>query len=395
MSDTAVRVRFAPSPTGPLHVGSARTALLNWLFARSHSGTLLLRIDDTDRERSLPRWEEDIVAGLTRLGLDWDAGPLRQSERGALYAEALARLVENGSVAEREGAFEFAGRVVARGDGSALYHLATAVDEIEDGITHVLRGRDHTSNTELQRALIEALGARPPEYLHAPLLLGDDGTKLSKREGGDVTVAGLLADGIPPLALDNALALSLAEFGGDEVMTDLEAMVVHFDAARLHTADSHFDHDKLLWLSGQHIRAMSAGDFASALAPWVDAPASTPLALEAAQSAASTLTECAAVAAALVTPPQPNDAARELLDSPAAADALSVACTVLAGLPPADIAAARERFDRLKQALRERDIALGVGLRAVRAALSGRTDGPELPYVLALTPAERLRNLCA
>ena len=171
----APRVRFAPSPTGTLHLGSARTALLNWLFARSSGGSMLLRIDDTDAARSDASLVEGVLEDLRWLGLDWDDGPVFQSDRAARYAEALAEL----PVSRVDDAYVFEGRVIARADGSALYHLATAVDDVDDAITHVLRGRDHLSNTELQRAIIRALGAEPPEYVHAPLLLGADGAKIS------------------------------------------------------------------------------------------------------------------------------------------------------------------------------------------------------------------------
>ncbi|MBJ7347347.1 MAG: hypothetical protein JHC87_02115 [Thermoleophilaceae bacterium] len=396
MSDAQVKVRFAPSPTGPLHVGSVRTALLNWLFARANGGTVLLRIDDTDRERSTQAWEAEILAGLQTLGLTWDEGPLHQSSRGELYAAALERL----PTVRRDDAYEFDGRVIARSDGSALYHLATAVDEIEDGITHVLRGRDHLSNTELQSSIITALGAEPPVYVHAPLLLGDDGSKLSKRASSDsqwteTSVGGLLAAGVPGAAICNALALSLAEFGGEEVMATLDQMAANFDLARLHTADSQFDPDKLKWLSGQHIRLLSADQFAAALKPFTDGSDLPPLVLEAAQTAAPTLSGCAEAAAALLAPPEADAIARQMLEEPAASAILALAGKVLGDMPTGDLELAKQRFAELKAEFKANDVAIGKGLRTLRAALSGRTDGPELPYVLALSSPARLRSLCA
>lgn len=395
MSSASVKVRFAPSPTGPLHVGSVRTALLNWLYARANGGTVLLRIDDTDRERSTKAWEDEILAGLQTLGLTWDEGPLRQSSRTDLYAAALERL----PTVRRDDAYEFDGRVIARSDGSALYHLATAVDEIEDGITHVLRGRDHLSNTELQSSIIVALGAKPPVYVHAPLLLGDDGSKLSKRASDsqwtDTSISGLLGAGVPGVAICNALALSLAEFGGEEVMASLSQMAANFDLARLHTADSQFDPDKLKWLSGQHVRLLPADQFAAALTPFTDGTDLPPLVLEAAQTAAPTLSGCAEAAAALLSPPEPDAIARQMLDDPAAGAILAVSCEVLSGMSANDLELAKQRFTELKTAFKANDIAIGKGLRTLRAALSGRTDGPELPYVLALSSPARLRSLCA
>jgi glutamyl-tRNA synthetase len=398
MNVSGVRVRFAPSPTGPLHAGSVRTALLNWMFARASQGVLLLRIDDTDEQRSLPEYEDEIIAGLRRLGLEWDEGPLRQSQRSALYGEALERLRAAGAVEERDGAVEFAGRVIARADGTPLYHLATAVDEIEDKITHVLRGRDHTSNTELQTQLIEALGSRPPQYVHAPLLLGADGAKLSKRAGGEgdaataVTVAGLLDAGITADAICNALALSLAEFGEPEVMTRDE-LPARFDLARLHRADAQFDHDKLLWLSGRHIRRMSGADFAACLQPFLAGFQPTPLAIEAAQTAAPTLRECAVAARELLEPPSPDETAAKLLAAPEASELLRVAAGATGALPPGGIDEARATVAGVKSALKQSGLPVGQGLRTLRAALSGRTEGPELPYVLATTSEERLRGL--
>ncbi len=398
MSAVTVRVRFAPSPTGPLHAGSARTALLNWMFARAHDGELLLRIDDTDEQRSERRWETEIVDGLRALGLDWDAGPFRQSARGAVYAAALERLLAAGAVSEHDGAVLFDGRAIARADGTALYHLATAVDELEDGITHVLRGRDHLSNTELQSKLIVALGERPPEYVHAPLLLGADGAKLSKREapGGDVlaatTVSGVLAAGVLPDALCNALALSLAEFGEPEVMTTAE-LPGRFDVAALHSADSQFDHDKLLWLSGQHIRRLDGDAFASALMPFLEGSELPPLALVAAQTAAPTLAGCARAARELVDPPTPDAAAAELLAADRAAEIFGIATAVLTVEPVVGIEQARERVDALKSAFKEAGVPVGKGLRTVRAALSGRVEGVELAYLVGLASSDALRGL--
>lgn len=395
---SGVRVRFAPSPTGPLHAGSARTALLNWMYARANQGVLLLRIDDTDEQRSSREYEDEIIGGLHRLGLEWDEGPLRQSQRTALYGDALDRLRAAGAVEEREGAVQFAGRVIARADGTPLYHLATAVDEIEDRITHVLRGRDHTSNTELQSQLIEALGHRPPQYVHAPLLLGADGAKLSKRDGGEndaataVTVAGLLDSGITADAICNALALSLAEFGEPEVMTRDE-LPGRFDLARLHRADAQFDHDKLLWLSGRHIRRMAGDDFAVRLQPFLDGFQLPPLVIEAAQTAAPTLRGCAVAARELLDPPPPDPAANELLSAPEARELLRVAAAQVGVAPPGGIDEARATVAAVKDALKAAGLPVGKGLRTLRAALSGRTEGPELPYVLATTSEERLRGL--
>src|SRR5213078_2923693 len=180
-------VRFAPSPTGALHIGGARTALYNWLLARGQGGTLVLRIEDTDRERSTPENVEQILDALRWLELDWDEGPIFQSEPEAEGAVRL-RVPDEGATVVHDvirGDTTFAHEhlddpVVARADGSVLYNFAVAVDDLDAGITHVVRGEDHLSNTPRQLLVIEALKADPPEYAHLPLLHGPDGKKLSK-----------------------------------------------------------------------------------------------------------------------------------------------------------------------------------------------------------------------
>ncbi|MBJ7354176.1 MAG: hypothetical protein JHC98_05065 [Thermoleophilaceae bacterium] len=379
-----IRARFAPSPTGSLHVGSARTALFNWLFVRANNGRLLLRFDDTDSDRSEVELEPAILADLEWLGLDWDDGPVHQSDRVARYEEVLAEL----PVSRRDGAYEFEGRVIARSDGSPLYHLATAVDDVDDAISHVLRGRDHLTNTELQIAIIRAMGAEPPEYVHAPLIIFEGGAKISKREGsGAVSVADLRAAGFPASAVCNALALSLADYGTEELMLSLPAMASRFDLERLHSADSQFDEDKLHWISGHHIREMDASAFGGFLAEF--GSGSLPeVAVEAAQTGGDTFVECAAVGHALVDPPLPDDEALDAIVAPETAAAFT-ALDALVREWPIDVETARREFDALKGALKAEGISLGTALHGLRAVLTGRTQGPEFPYVLATLTPER------
>src|SRR2546423_14146866 len=179
------RVRFAPSPTGSLHVGNALSAVAN----RSVGDWMLLRIDDTDPVRNVPGGEAEIISGLEWLGREWDEGPVRQSERQERYQEAGARLGER-----------FDGITLLREDGTATYHLASVVDDVDFGITHIVRGFDHRPNEALHRRLLEALSARPPEFVHHGLILGDDGKKLAKRAPG-ATVASLREAGIPGVAV--------------------------------------------------------------------------------------------------------------------------------------------------------------------------------------------------
>src|SRR5919202_142416 len=200
------RVRFAPSPTGSLHVGNALSAVAN----RGFGDWFLLRIDDTDPQRNVPGGEEAILRDLEWLGLEWDEGPVRQSDRSARYAEAAARLGDR-----------FDGITLLREDGTATYHLASVVDDVDFGITHVLRGNDHRPNENLHRRLTEALGATPPEYVHHGLILGADGRKLAKRAPG-ATVAALREDGIPA----QAVRRYLEELG-------LPRHDVHYDLPRI------------------------------------------------------------------------------------------------------------------------------------------------------------------
>jgi glutamyl-tRNA synthetase len=202
------RVRFAPSPTGSLHVGNALSAVIN----RREGDHLLLRIDDTDPARNVPRGEEAIALDLEWLGIEWDEGPVRQSERQARYREAAAQL----------GGERFGRTTLLREDGTATYHLASVVDDADFGITHVYRGNDHRPNEELHRQLHAALGTKPPEYVHHGLILGEDGKKLSKRAAG-ATVESLRELGIPA----EAVRRYLEELG-------IPRHDVHYDLPRLH-----------------------------------------------------------------------------------------------------------------------------------------------------------------
>src|SRR5213082_1084916 len=212
-----VRVRFAPSPTGSLHLGNALSAVANRRFADDHHGILLLRIDDTDAERTTADGDRAIVDDLQWLGVAWDEGPVRQSERFLRHREAAHLIGEP----DGEGALRFGRTTLLRADGTPTYQLASAVDDADFEITHVIRGSDHRANAELQAALVRALGAEPPEYIHHGLLLGEDGTKLSKRHGAS-SLADLREAGIPA----EAVRAYLEELG-------LPRHDVHLDLARL------------------------------------------------------------------------------------------------------------------------------------------------------------------
>jgi glutamyl-tRNA synthetase len=311
----SLRVRFAPSPTGALHIGGARAALYNWLLARGQGGTLLLRIEDTDRERSTPENVDQILDALAWLNLDFDEGPIFQSERADRHAEVVAQLLADGHAyrsaattddvraykaqhgqdrgfrgeAEESGAirlrvpdsgetvvsdivrgevaFPNASQddpVIARADGTPVYNLAVAVDDLDAGITHVVRGDDHISNTPKQMWVLQALGAPLPHYAHLPLLHGPDGKKLSKRHGA-ASVQELRDAGYLPEAVDNYIALLGAGFASDEEFFTLPELAERFRLERVSKNPAIFDEQKLRHLDGRHLRALGTDELTARL----------------------------------------------------------------------------------------------------------------------------------
>jgi glutamyl-tRNA synthetase len=272
-----VRVRFAPSPTGFLHIGSARTALFNWLFARHTGGKFLLRVEDTDLKRSEGRFLDEILEDLKWLGLDWDEDPLFQSRRFGVYREKAEELAARGRAYRDGDAYLFRvdpGRTVAfedsihgritvetdtikdqvliKSDGSPTYNFSCVIDDAHMGITHILRGDDHISNTPKQILLYEAFGLEPPRFGHMPLILGPDGSKLSKRHGG-VSVEEYRKEGFLPGALANYLILlGWTPRDGREVMP-LEEAVRLFEISEMNDVQAKFDLQKLRWLNGEYI----------------------------------------------------------------------------------------------------------------------------------------------
>src|ERR687888_689140 len=325
------RVRFAPSPTGSLHVGNALSAVAN----RRLGDWMLLRIDDTDPARNVPGGEDDIIQDLEWLGLSWDEGPVRQSERQERYREAAAPLGER-----------FDGITLLREDGTATYHLASVVDDVDFGITHIVRGNDHRPNEHVHRRLFEALGVAPPEFVHHGLILGEDGKKLAKRALGS-TVASLRDAGIP----------------GPAVRRYLEELGVP-------QHDVHYDLPRIRRLAIEAIESMSDEELA--------AVTGMPVAVAPALRGARDLNEAKEYASAILTAPEP-----------AKVDA------------PETLERFRELVERSNGSLDARAIvrelkAVGGNLRAVRLALTGQARGPELWTVIAaLPPDETLRRIDA
>src|SRR5919112_1604313 len=249
-----MRVRFAPSPTGALHIGSARTALYNWLLARGQGGELVLRIEDTDRERSTAENVEQIFEALRWLEIDWDGEPVFQSRRADRHAEVVEQLLAGGH----------AYRSTARADGTPVYHLAVVVDDHDAGITHVVRGADHYSNTPKHVLIQQAMGVETPVYAHLPLLHGPDGKKLSKRHGA-ASVQELRDRGYLPEAVRNYLAL--LGWGHDDETTffSTDELMRLFSLERVSKSPAVFDEQKLRWMNGRYVRQLEVPDLTSRL----------------------------------------------------------------------------------------------------------------------------------
>ncbi len=323
------RTRFAPSPSGFLHLGSARTALFNWAYARRHGGQLIIRIEDTDAERSTRESERAVLEGLEWLGIDWDEGPLRQSERSDRHLAAVERLLATGrayrcrctkeeleqrrtqtiaagnkwtydgrcrdlELAEDCGphtvrlrlpahgelawddlvfgpsgqdASEIGDRIIRRSDGQPLYHLAVVVDDVEMGITHVIRGADHHPNTPLQIALYRALDAEPPRFAHVPLIVGDAGKKLSKRRDA-VSIQEFQQQGFLAAALRNWM-IRIGWSCGDQEIFSSEQICQSFDLAAVNRSSAQADADKLLWLNQHYIKELPNSELVEALIPFL------------------------------------------------------------------------------------------------------------------------------
>ena len=290
-----IRVRFAPSPTGYLHVGGARTALLNWLYARHTGGQFLLRIEDTDKARSTEEHTKVILDGLTWLGLDWDEEPVFQGARVKRHQEIADRLLAEGKAYMEEGAIRFRlppgeiawddavhGRisfqgedlkdfVILRSDRTPIYNFAVVVDDVDMRITHVLRGDDHISNTPKQIALYQALagGGALPVFGHVPMIHGPDGKKLSKRHGA-TAVGDYQHMGILPAAMRNFLALLGWSPGGDREIKTLDEMIQLFSFEGIQKKSAIFDMTKLEWMNGQYLSASSAEELYPLVTPQLE-----------------------------------------------------------------------------------------------------------------------------
>ncbi|TVQ20167.1 MAG: glutamate--tRNA ligase [Leptolyngbya sp. DLM2.Bin15] len=456
-----VRVRIAPSPTGNLHIGTARTAVFNWLFARHHGGQFILRIEDTDLERSRPEFTENILEGLAWLGMTWDEGPFYQSQRLDLYRQAIHSLLDQGLAyrcyctpdeldemrakqkargdaprydnrhrhltAEQEAAFLADGRqpvirfkidddreiawtdlvrgtvtwkgrdlggdmVIARAAsqddiGQPLYNLVVVLDDIDMGITHVIRGEDHIGNTPKQILLYEALGATVPEFGHTPLILNQAGAKLSKRDGV-TSISDFQAMGYTAEALVNYMTLlgwSPPDATQEQFLLAEAAQQFSFD--RVNKAGAKFDWDKLNWLNSQYLHAMPSEDLVQGLVPyWQQAGYAVDLAGD-----RPWLEQVATlVGQSLVRLSDATDMTRYLFDADLPHDEEAIAQLQQAGV--ADLLAAVQTLlaeqtapltedsakDIVKQATKAAGVKKGLVMRSLRAALTCAMHGPDL-----------------
>jgi glutamyl-tRNA synthetase len=427
-----MRVRFAPSPTGALHIGGARTALFNWLLARHEGGQLVLRIEDTDRERSTPENVEQILDALRWLELDWDEGPIMQSERAARHDEALQALLAGGqayrSNATAEDVKEFkalhgADRgfrgepeadgavrlrvpddgativhdavrgdtrfehvhlddpVIARADGSVLYNFAVAVDDHDVEITHVVRGEDHLSNTPKQLLVLAALGEPPPRYAHLPLLHGPDGKKLSKRHGA-ASVQELREAGYLPAAVRNYMALLGWGTDDDTTLMSTEELVRRFRVQDVGRAAAIFDERKLRWLNGRFMRELPLDEYTAEVArhlgrePDVELRAACAIAQEKAQ----TLAEVWPLIRFLFEPPVDDPKAWAKVMKEDSAAVLEAAAEALAEVEPFDPAAIEAALAPL---LDRFGIKPGRLYQPIRVAITGTAVSPGIFESLA------------
>jgi glutamyl-tRNA synthetase len=440
ISEKGLRVRFAPSPTGALHIGGARTALYNWLAARHSGGELILRIEDTDLERSTGENVAQIIEALEWFGIDWDEGPLSQLERAPRHAEALQQLLDsgaayhdaataddvrawkdehgagrgyrgtpdpdgNGAVRLRvpdegetvvedlvRGEVRFPNEsqddfVIARGDGTALYNFAVAVDDADMGVTEVIRGDDHLSNTPKQLLVLRALGAEIPRYAHVPLLHGPDGKKLSKRHGA-ASVQELRDAGYLPAAVRNYVALLGWGPGDDETLLSTEELVARFRPEDVRRSSAVFDEKKLRWMNGRYMREMDLDEYTATFASLNGREPDDLLraGCEIAQEKAQTMDEVWPLIRFLFEEPVDDEKAWRKTMKDHAPDALQAAREALASLSDFSTAAVESALEPIPERL-----GLGAGkvYQPVRVAITGTTVSPGIFESVAVLGRDR------
>jgi glutamyl-tRNA synthetase len=441
-----MRLRFAPSPTGALHVGGARAALYNWLIARGQGGSLLLRIEDTDRERSTPENIAQILDALEWLGIDFDEGPVFQTQNEPRHREVVEQLLRAGhayrSNATAEDVKDYKERhghdrgfrgepedegavrlrvpddgatvvsdlirgettfrhvhlddpVIARADGSPLYNLAVAVDDLDAGITHVVRGEDHISNTPKQLLVLDALGAPQPVYAHLPLLHGPDGKKLSKRHGA-ASVQELRDAGYVPEAVRNYLALLGWGDEDDETLIATEELVRRFRIERVSRNPARFDEQKLRWMNGRYLRELGTDELTHRLQAYLPEPLPAEVLRDAvaiSEEKIQTLQDFWPLAGFIFDGPADDPAARDRWLVDGGREALADARAALAAVEPFD----PEHIEpALRSVVESRGAKPKDVFQPVRVALAGTTVSPGIFETLAvLGREESLRRIDA
>lgn len=434
-----MRFRFAPSPTGVLHIGGARTALYNWLAARGEKGTLVLRLEDTDPERSTDENVATIIEALEWLELDWDEGPLRQTDQETRHRECVEHLLEsdrayrdpasaeevaawkkeNGNRGYRgegsddpsaavrlrvpdegetvvhdeiHGDVKFPNSaiddfVIARSDGSPLYNLAVAVDDLDMGITDVVRGDDHLSNTPKQILVTEALGAVPPRYAHLPLLHGPDGKKLSKRHGAD-SVQALRDAGYLPEAVRNYMALLGWGTDDDETLLSTDQLVARFRIDRVGKAAAIFDEQKLRWMNGRYMRELEIGEYTAKVATFLGREISEELqsACAMAQEKAQTLAEVWPLVGYLFEDPIVDEKAWKKVMKPGSGELLEASRSALEGLDGFDVSHVEGALEGVVEATGSKP---GAVYQPVRVALTGGSVSPGIFETVSALGRER------
>jgi glutamyl-tRNA synthetase len=434
-----VRVRFAPSPTGFLHIGGARTALFNWLYARHTGGTFILRIEDTDAARNSREAVEVILDGLRWLGLEWDEGPTTgdvkgpgkgnhgpyfQSQRGEVYQRRVRELKEKGLAYDHEGAVKFKMTrepvvipdqvvgdvtreltdrekldpdfVIVRSDGQPVFHFVNVVDDLEMGITHVIRGEDHLSNTAKHIALFRAFGIDPPRYAHIPLILNPDGTKMSKRDQG-ASLTSYVEEGFAPEAVANYLCLLGWSPKHNREVMPVEEVVAMFDLPQVLRHNARFDLDKLHWLHGEYIRLMSNERFhelaVPALAKAGYGTSHYPsdyvkAALDTCKGKKRLFSELADYGGFYFVKEVEYDREAAAKDfTPENRERLRKLREVFAGLTSFDAATLE---NSLKETAKQLGVKAGVLVHPTRLACTGKTAGPSLYHLLEVLGKERV-----
>ncbi len=429
-----VRVRFAPSPTGYLHVGGARTALFNWLYARKHGGTFVLRIEDTDAARNTEQAMQAIFDGLSWLGLDWDEGPHKdgdcgpyfQSERGDIYARYAQKLVDAGKAyTDDTGALRFrlprqplafddlvcghievdrsksqsrdgspeADMTIRRADGGWIFHFVNVVDDIEMGITHVVRGEDHLSNTPKHIELYQALGVEPPKFGHIPLILNHDGSKMSKRDQG-AAVGSYVEGGYAPEAVVNYIALlGWSPKDGSEKLS-IDELIARFDFTAVNRKGAHFDLEKCNWLNAQYLMHLPMERYLALARPWLekagltaDDAALTPI-LALVKEKVKFFTELPDWIGFFFTEEYPFlPDAEEKLRKPGALDRLAQLAEAYRTVEPWNAATLEAK---LKELAATHGVKAAEFVHPARTAASGKTVGPSLYHMLEVLGRDRV-----